>query len=77
MLYFQKAKSKTINSYKRDETYIHTQFGSHIKVVRSDQGGEFLSNEFKWYQNDRGTVQELTVHDSPPQNGTAKRGMRT
>jgi len=52
MLYFQKAKSETINSYKRDEAYIHTQFGSHIKVVHSDQGGEFLSNEFKQYQND-------------------------
>ena len=28
------------------------------------------------HQDQKGTVQELTVHDSPPQNGTAKRGMR-
>jgi hypothetical protein len=29
------------------------------------------------HQDLKGTVRELTVHDSPPQNGVAERGMRT
>ena len=41
-LYFQEKKSETFNSYKKDEAYIETQTGNHIKTVRSDRGGEFL-----------------------------------
>ena len=33
MLYFQDKKSET---FKRDEAYIETQTGNHIKVVCSD-----------------------------------------
>ena len=29
------------------------------------------------HQDQRGTVREFTVHDSPPQNSVAERGMRT
>jgi len=70
-------KSETFRSYKRDEALIHTQTGNIIKVVRSDRGGEFLSKEIMDHQLDKGTIHEWTVHDSPQQNGTAERGMRT
>jgi hypothetical protein len=76
-LYFQEKKSQTFESYKKDEAYIQTQTGNQIKVVRSDRGGEFLSKKFIDHQDTRGTVRQLTVHDSPPQNGIAERGMRT
>src|SRR3979490_1128411 len=29
------------------------------------------------HQDQKGIIRELTVHDSPPQNGTAERGMHT
>ena len=35
-LYFQAKKSQTFDSYKKDEAYIQTQTGNHIKSVRSD-----------------------------------------
>jgi hypothetical protein len=76
MLYFQAKKSETFNSYKKDEALIETQSGNRIKASRSD-GGEFLSKEMIQHQDEKGTVRELTVHDSPPQNGTSERGMRT
>ena len=76
-LYFQQNKAQTINSYKIDEAYIETQTGGRIKIIRSDRGGEFLSDQLINHQNQRGTIRELTVHDSPPQNGVAERGMRT
>ena len=77
MLYFQVKKSKTFNSYKKDEVLIETQSGNHIKVTRCDRGGEFLSKEMIEHQDEKGTIRELTVHDSPPQNGTSERGMHT
>ena len=50
-LYFQEKKSETFNSYKKDEAYIETQTSNCIKTVHSDQGGEFLSNQFVQYQD--------------------------
>jgi hypothetical protein len=76
-LYFQEKKSQTFDSYKKDEAYIETQTGNRIKASRSDRGGEFLSAQIINHQDQKGTVRELTVHDSPPQNGVAERGMRT
>ena len=46
-------------------------------MSRSDQGGEFLSDELKHHQDMRGTKHKLTIHDSPQQNGVSERGMRT
>src|ERR1700678_1727278 len=36
-----------------------------------------MSERFTKHQDFKGTKRELTVHDSPPQNGVSKRGMRT
>ena len=55
-LYFQEKKSETIWSYKQDEALIKTQTGNQIKVVHSDQGGEFMSDEIINYQNSKGTI---------------------
>ena len=76
-LYFQDKKSQTFNSYKKDEAFIETQTGNRIKACRSDRGGEFLSAQMINHQDQKGTKRELTVHDSPPQNGVSERGMRT
>ena len=77
VLYFQAKKSQTIDSYKRNEALIKTQTENCIKVAHSDRGGEFLSDDLTWHQDMRGTKRELTVHDSPQQNGVAECGMRT
>ena len=74
-LYFQKNKAETFKSYLHDKAYIQTQAGNKIKVICSDQGGDFLSKEMVNHQDEKGTIRELTVHDSPHQNGTAERGM--
>ena len=51
--------------------------GNHIKASQSDPGGEFLSKEMIKHQDDKGTVCELTVDNSPPQNSTTECGMQT
>ena len=76
-LCFQAKKSQTFDSYKKDEAYIENQTGHQIKISCSDQGGEFLSSQMINHQDQKGTKRELTVHNSPPQNGVSERGMRT
>jgi GAG-pre-integrase domain len=75
-LYFQGKRRQTFTSYKIDESYIETQSGNHIKVCRSDKGRKFLSNQMISHQDQKGTKRELTIHNSPPQNGVSERGMQ-
>eukprot|EP00171_Calliarthron_tuberculosum_P004153 IDg4153t1 len=48
-----------------------------LKRLRSDNGGEYLSNEFKSYLETNGIKHELTVAYTPQQNGVAERMNRT
>ena len=48
-----------------------------IITFKSDNGGEFVSNEIKEYLLDRGIKQETTSPQTPHQNGIAERSNRT
>ena len=45
-VYFLQAKAKVFSIFKRFLVLIKTQFSANIKVLRSDSGGEYMSNEF-------------------------------
>jgi transposase InsO family protein len=49
----------------------------HVKINQSDRGGEFLSNDWETYLQQKGTIRKLTVHDTPEHNGVAERFWRT
>ncbi|KAI5312229.1 hypothetical protein L3X38_041402 [Prunus dulcis] len=53
------------------------QSGYKVKCLRSDRGGEFMSNEFHEYCSEVGIQRQLTVAYSPQQNGVAERKNRT
>ena len=48
-----------------------------VKVLRTDNGGEYTSKEFAQYLKKRGTQHQLTVPKRPRQNGVAERMNRT
>ena len=48
-----------------------------VKVVRSDNGGEYISGKLQAYFADKGIQHQLTAPYSPEQNGTAERFNRT
>ena len=48
-----------------------------MKCLRSDNGGEYTSNEFKSYCSEKGIRHEKTVPCTPQQNGVAERMNRT
>jgi hypothetical protein len=77
-IYFLEKKSEALEVYKTDEALIETRCdGAKIKFMCSDRGGEFMSEGFKKHLQSKGTKRELTVHDSPQQDGVSEHGIRT
>jgi len=52
---------------------VENQCNQKIKVLRSDQGGEYISHEFEEYCQNVGIQRQLTAAYSPQQNGVAER----
>ena len=48
-----------------------------LKILRSDNGGEYFSNSFKSYLKEHGIEHQHTVAYTPQQNGVAERANRT
>jgi hypothetical protein len=70
---FLKLKSEALTAFKQYEAAITRQHpGTHLCTLRSDRGGEYLSAEFDQYLLDQGITRQLTIHDSPQQNGIAE-----
>ena len=64
-VYLMKHKSKTIEKFKEFKNEVQNQFGKSIKAIRSDWGGEYLSQEFDYYLKECGIVSLLTPPGTP------------
>jgi transposase InsO family protein len=53
------------------------ELGLKLKKVRTDGGGEYISNNFKEFCRSRGIEKQLTTPYTPQQNGVAERMNRT
>jgi transposase InsO family protein len=62
-------KSEVFTVYKRFEAWVRTGMSRPIKVLHTDRGGEYISDNFYTHLADAGTEHHLTVHDTPEQNG--------
>jgi len=70
---FLQKKSDLLSEYKKwlIKAQLHT--GTKIKILRSDNGGEYVWNAFKALHDENGTTHQTTVPDTPQQNGVAER----
>ncbi|PIL25828.1 transcription factor [Ganoderma sinense ZZ0214-1] len=73
----EKEKNQAFPAYKALDAEVETQEGRKIKVLHTDGGGEFCSNEFGNYIKERGGHHEKTPHDTPEGNGVSERANRT
>ncbi|CAL8990723.1 unnamed protein product [Prunus brigantina] len=76
-VYFLRNKSNAFECFKKFKAMTELQSGHKVKSLRSDRGGEFMSNEFLAYCSEAGIQRQLTVTYSPQQNGVAERKNRT
>ena len=74
--YFLKSKDEVLEKFKEFVNYVNT-LGKKVKVLRSDNGGEYCSKTFQDYLKEHGIQHQTTVPYNPEQNGTAERMNRT
>jgi len=68
---FLQKKSDLLSEYEKWLIEAQRHTGTKIKILRSDNGGEYVSNAFKDFHDENGTTHQTTVPDTPQQNGVA------
>jgi transposase InsO family protein len=67
-----KTKDEVFNEFKEFKSLIENLSKRKIKILRSDNGGEYTSKEFVNFYKYVGIKRELTTPYNPQQNGVAK-----
>ncbi|GJT06761.1 ribonuclease H-like domain, reverse transcriptase, RNA-dependent DNA polymerase [Tanacetum coccineum] len=76
-VYFLSTKDQTFDTFKEYKKTIENELRTTLKMLRTDRGGEFTSNEFTQYCKENGIARQLTAPYSPQQNGAVERRNRT
>ncbi|KAK1560777.1 hypothetical protein Q3G72_030819 [Acer saccharum] len=76
-VYLMRHKSDAFDMFKAFKAEVENHLEKHIKILRSDRGGEYLSGEFQQYLIDNGIVSQFSAPGTPQQNGVAERRNRT
>ncbi|WCJ31560.1 Transposon Ty2-LR1 Gag-Pol polyprotein [Euphorbia peplus] len=76
-VYLMRHKSETLQKFKDFKNEVENQLGKKIKALRSDRGGEYLSQEFDEFLSECGIVSQLTPPGTPQWNGVSERRNRT
>ena len=76
-VYLIKHKSETFRVFRTFQNEVENHLGKRIKVLRSDRGGEYLSQEFRNHLRNCGIVSQLTPLMTPQLNGVSERRNRT
>ena len=73
---FLKEKSEAFEKFKIFKAMAKNESGMKIRCLRSDNGGEFTSNEFNEFCEDHGIKRHLSLAKTPQQNGIVERKNR-
>ena len=72
-----KSKDEVLHCFKIFKAFVERHSGRQIKMVRSEGGGEYKSNEFKRHCQELGLHHNITCPYTPQHNGVAERKNRT
>ncbi|KAL1199575.1 Retrovirus-related Pol polyprotein from transposon RE1 [Cardamine amara subsp. amara] len=70
------SKDRVFEAFVNFQTYVTNHFNANIKVLRSDNGGEYTSNTFKAHLANHGILHQTSCPYTPQQNGVAERKNR-
>ncbi|GJZ56678.1 zinc finger, CCHC-type containing protein [Tanacetum coccineum] len=68
---------QAFSTFKEFRQQIEMETRMKLRMLRTDRGGEFTSNEFTKYCKENGIARQLTAPYSPQQNGVVERRNRT
>eukprot|EP00253_Pinus_taeda_P036299 PITA_36299 len=72
-IYFLKKKDEVFSRFQHFKALIENQTEKKIKILRTDNGTEYESNEFHDFCKEAGIKRETTTPYTPKQNGVAER----
>ncbi len=76
-VYLLKAKGEVFEKFKQYKALVENEIGHKIKVLQSDNGGEFVSKKFDTFLIECGIQRQKNAPYSAQQNGVVERANRT
>lgn len=76
-IYILTKKSEVFEKFKEFKALVENKLGFNIKTLRTDNGNEYLSNDFQHFLKRSGISHQTSAPYTPQQNGLAERMNRT
>ena len=65
-------KDQTFSKFLEFKALVEKDTGKHLKAIKSDNGGEHISNEFKNFCSKEVIQREIIAPHNPQQNGSQR-----
>ncbi|CAO2199022.1 unnamed protein product [Urochloa humidicola] len=75
-IYMLKGKNEVLRCFQDFHKLVTNQFNAKVRIIHSDNGKEYVNNEFVTYTSEHGIIHQTTCPGTPPQNGVAERKNR-
>lgn len=76
-VYFMKEKNEVFKYFREFKAMVENQKNDNIKILRTDNGGEFCSKAIEDFLKSFGIIHQKTNSYTPEQNGMAERNNRS
>ena len=76
-IYFLRTKDQVFQQFQKFHAMVERETEMPLKCLRTDNGGEYISRDFRDYCSKHGIRHEKTVPGTPQHNGVAERMNRT
>ena len=75
-LFLLKHKNEVLSVFKHFKSMVETQFSSKLKILRTDNGSEYINNDFKSFCSISGILHQSSRPHTFEQNGVLERKHR-
>jgi len=75
-VYMLRGKHEVLRCFQDFHKLVENQFNAKIRIIRTDNGKEYVNNVFGAYLSEQGIIHQTTCPSTPPQNGVAERKNR-